>query len=227
MRHRKRGRHLGRSPSHRIALLRNLANSLLACERIVTTAEKAKETRPFVEKLITIAKRGIAKKETDPAGYLHAYRRVMAQLQNEDVVKKLFGEGKWREESGVAARYADRPGGYTRILRLSGSRMGALAGHTGEKRELEYTMKGIEPTPVERKLKLVGKRLGDGSTRVMFELVETAGPEEEEPKAVKPKLKTSAKAEKADVETQAAQDQEAAESDTQADGKPEEDEKAE
>lgn len=219
MRHRKRGRKLGRSPSHRAALLRNLANSLLACERIVTTEHKAKEARPFVERLITTAKKGIAKREGDPAAYVHAYRRVMAKLQNKDVVQKLFGEGKWRDDAGIAARYSDRPGGYTRTLRLSGSRMGGLAGQTGERRALEYSLKGIEPSPVERKLKLVRTRLGDAATRVMFELVQTAQPEQEEPKAAKPKVKPSAKADEQEPEPQEPQDQQASDADAKDDEK--------
>lgn len=180
MRHRKRGRKLGRSASHRKALLRNLASSLIAHERIVTTQAKAKEVRPFVEKLVTIAKRGLAEKEENRAAYLHAYRLVLARLQNKPAVQKLFGEGPWREHEGVAARYADRPGGYTRILRLSGSRMGTLVGSTSEQRVLEYTMPGAGPDPVERKLKLVGSRLGDNSSRVVFEFVEAVSEKEAE-----------------------------------------------
>jgi len=201
----------------------------------VTTAEKAKETRPFVEKLITIAKGGLAQREDNQAAYLHAYRRVLSKLQNPDAVQKLFGEGKWREHEGIAAQYADRPGGYTRILKLSGSRMGSLVGQTGEKRELEYTMTGVEPEPVERKLKLVGNRLGDNASRVMFELVEAVEAEKGEAKSAKPKVKPSAEAEpeekdaeeEAPVEEQETESDDAADSaEAEPDAKPEEDQKA-
>ena len=222
MRHRKRGRKLNRSPSHRKALLRNLTSSLLTHGRIVTTAEKAKETRPFVEKLITIAKRGLAQKDENPAAYLHAYRRVLSKLQNPEAVQKLFGEGKWRDHEGIAIRYADRPGGYTRILKLSGSRMGSLVGQTGEKRVLEYTMGGVEPEPVERKLKLVGNRLGDNASRVMFELVEAIEAEEEEAKSAKPKVKPSAEADEPEPEEEGASSEE---QEAEPDAEPEEDQK--
>ena len=204
MRHRKRGRKLGRSPSHRKALLRNMASNLLIHERIVTTSQKAKETRPYVEKLITIAKKGLANKAEDRAAYLHAYRRVLREIQSKEVVQKLFGEGEWREHGGIAARYANRPGGYTRILRLGGSRMGTLVGQTGEVRKLEYSMNGLKPEPVERKLRLVGNRLGDNATRAMFELVEAqVKPHEEEPKAAKPKVKPAEAEQPAEPQDQA------------------------
>ena len=105
MRH-KRNRHkLGRSPSHRKALLMNLSREVFDHERIQTTEAKAKAVKPEVEKLITLAKRGD----------LHARRRAMAALgQDKFVVYKLFEE--------IAPRYAERPGGYTRILKL-GPRM--------------------------------------------------------------------------------------------------------
>ncbi len=211
MRHRKRGRKLGRNSSHRKALMRNLANSLFEHERIVTTLEKAKEARPFVEKIITIAKKGLAHKDSDRAAYVHAYRQVFARLQNKRVVQKIFGEGAWREAEGVAARYVDRPGGYTRILRLSGSRMGGLSGGVNEARSLEYSMPGLTPEPVERKVKLVGNNLGDNSSRVLFELVEAELPEGEEPETAKPEVKPKAEPEPAESqdEAQAAQPAEA------------------
>lgn len=100
MRHRKKGPQLGRTPSHRKALLRNLAAQLLRHERIETTQAKAKALRPFAERLITLGK-----KET-----LHARRRAAGILQDPDVVRKIFDT--------LAPRYAQRPGGYTRILKL-------------------------------------------------------------------------------------------------------------
>ena len=117
MRHRNAHRKLGRVSEHRTALLRNQAQALLAHERIETTVPKAKELRPFVERLITIAKRGV--RAADPKGQsLSARRLVMRDLLNEDVVTKLFDE--------LAPRFMERPGGYTRILKL-GHRRGDAA----------------------------------------------------------------------------------------------------
>ena len=108
MRHRKQGRGLSRSPSHRKAMLSNLATSVLDAERVQTTTAKAKEVRRLVERLITFGKRRD----------LHARRQVLRVIRNETVVAKLFGP--------LADRYADRPGGYTRIVRL-GHRQGDAA----------------------------------------------------------------------------------------------------
>src|SRR3989338_3455267 len=102
MRHRKKEKHFGRTSSHRKALRCNLANSLFTYGRIITTVEKAKYVRPFVEKLITTAKKGIANKETDKLTYIHQYRQVLSKLNNKDGVRRLFGEGKWRESGGIA-----------------------------------------------------------------------------------------------------------------------------
>jgi len=170
MRHRMRGRHLSRTASHRKALRQNIVNSLLSYGRIITTLEKAKETKSFAEKIITIAKKGMMKKETDKPGYVHCYRQVLSGLRNAEVVKKLFGEGQWRETGGIAQRYMNRNGGYTRILKLSGTRLGALSGsNVGKIPELEYKMEGRD-----RKLRLLGRRLNDNASRVIFELVEGA-----------------------------------------------------
>ncbi len=117
MRHRNAHRKLGRVSEHRTALLRNQAEALLAHERIETTVPKAKELRPFVERLITIAKRGV--RANDPKGVsLSARRLVMRDVLNETVVTKLFDE--------LAPRFMERPGGYTRILKL-GHRRGDAA----------------------------------------------------------------------------------------------------
>lgn len=107
MRHRVGYRKLGRTTPHRKALLRNLATALFDRERIETTLAKAKELRPYAEKLITLAKR--------EEGRLHARRLVLRDIKDETIVKKLF--------DSLGARFATRPGGYTRILRL-GSRHG-------------------------------------------------------------------------------------------------------
>lgn len=165
-----RGRHLSRTAAHRKALRQNIANSLFAYGRIITTLEKAKETKSFAEKVITTAKKGLLKKNTDRPGYVHCYRQVLAKLRNADVVKKLFGEGQWRGTGGLAQKYMNRNGGYTRILKLSGTRLGVLSGSSvGKIPELEYTMEGRE-----RKLRLLGRRLNDNASRVIFELVEGA-----------------------------------------------------
>jgi len=102
MRHRVAHRKLGRTTPHRIALLRNLATALFDKERIRTTLPKAKELRPFAERLITLARR-----EDDR---LHARRLAARHIQEPAVVKKLFDT--------IGSRFATRPGGYTRILRL-------------------------------------------------------------------------------------------------------------
>src|SRR5439155_18725134 len=100
MRHRAKARQLSRTASHRKALLANLATSLIKHDRIVTTEAKAKELRPFAEKLITLARRGD----------LHARRLVERRIKNRDILSRLFAE--------IGPRFAARPGGYTRILKL-------------------------------------------------------------------------------------------------------------
>jgi large subunit ribosomal protein L17 len=102
VRHRVHHRKLGRKTAHRIATLRTLATALFERERIQTTLMKAKELRPYAEKLITLAKRD--------DGKLHARRQVAAEVRDGDVVKKLFDT--------LGQRFSSRPGGYTRILRL-------------------------------------------------------------------------------------------------------------
>jgi large subunit ribosomal protein L17 len=109
MRHRVAYRKLGRVTAHRIALLRSQATALLRYEHLTTTVPKAKELRPFVERLITIAKRGIAGGDAN-GRVLTARRLVMQDLQDRQVVGKLF--------ETIAPRFAERAGGYTRLLRL-------------------------------------------------------------------------------------------------------------
>ncbi len=100
MRHRAKSRQLSRTASHRKALLANLATSLFKHDRIVTTEAKAKELRPYAERLITLARRGD----------LHARRLAEARLKDRDVAQRLFKD--------VGPRFAARPGGYTRIIKL-------------------------------------------------------------------------------------------------------------
>lgn len=160
MRHRRHGRVLGRSPSHRQALYRNLASAIFLTERevtefdpnapkvkgrIITTLAKAKEIRPLVEKVITLAKKGVAAQnnaaqfgtdaERNSAAWkawregdqypkwvqamspaVHARRRALQALGDKQAVSILFNE--------IAVRFADRPGGYTRVLRLATPRLG-------------------------------------------------------------------------------------------------------
>jgi len=108
MRHRKAGRRLGRTTSHRDAMLRNMVTSLLDQERIVTTVPKAKEARRLTEQMITLGKRGD----------LHARRQAMSYIRSNDIVAKLFDR--------LSNQYADRQGGYTRIIR-TGNRIGDAA----------------------------------------------------------------------------------------------------
>jgi len=108
MRHRKKGRQLSRTAGHRRATLRSLATSLFQHGRIQTTTAKAKELRPYAERLITLAKRGD----------LHARRLAAARLYDTEVVARLFQD--------IGPRFAARPGGYTRILKI-GTRKGDAA----------------------------------------------------------------------------------------------------
>lgn len=108
MRHRKAGRKLGRITSHRIAMMRNLVTSVLEHERIVTTVPRAKEARGVVDHMITLGKRGD----------LHAKRQALSYLHSRDVVAKLF--------DNLGKQYAERQGGYTRIIR-TGVRQGDAA----------------------------------------------------------------------------------------------------
>jgi len=139
MRHRNAHRKLGRVSEHRTALLRNQAEALLAHERIETTVPKAKELRPFVERLITIAKRGV--KANDPKGVsLSARRLVMRDVLNESVVTKLFDD--------LAPRFMDRPGGYTRILKL-----GHRRGDAAEVAQIELIGSEFDPKKAEEEKK--------------------------------------------------------------------------
>lgn len=108
MRHRKAGRKLNRNSSHRMAMLRNMVTSVLEQEHIVTTLAKAKEARRLVDRMITLGKRGD----------LHARRQALAYMRSKEVVAKLFDD--------LSKQYADRQGGYTRIIR-TGTRLGDAA----------------------------------------------------------------------------------------------------
>ena len=109
MKHRVKGRTLGRSHSHRTAMLKNLVCSLFIHDSITTTEPRAKEARSLAEKMITLGKRGT----------LHARRLAIKRLDNKDVVAKLFED--------IAKRNPERQGGYTRILKLDATRLGDSA----------------------------------------------------------------------------------------------------
>lgn len=122
MMHNVAGKSLGRNTAHRAALRKNFTVAVIRHERVVTTLAKAKALRPFVEKMITLAR------SNDPKTRLHRIRQAASALQDKDMVKKLFDV--------IGPRFANRAGGYTRILRLP-----------------DY-------------------RIGDGGSKVVFELVE-------------------------------------------------------
>ena len=123
MRHRVKGNQLSRTSSHRNAMIRNMAASLIEHERIITTVPKAKNLRPFVEKLITLAR----------TNSVHKQRLAFARLRNRAAVAKLFDV--------LGPRFAERPGGYTRILKLSKPRLG----DNGQRALIEL----VERTPEE------------------------------------------------------------------------------
>jgi len=154
MRHNLAHRKLGRVSEHRTALLRNQAMALIRHERIETTMPKAKELRPFVERLITIAKRGVASGEANGAS-LHARRLVLQELPDKGVVGKLF--------ESIAPRYAERPGGYTRILRVGYRRGDSAEVAQVELVGSEYNPRSAEEKEAEKaagpKTKSVGDRL--------------------------------------------------------------------
>ena len=108
MRHRKKGRHFNRTAEHRRMMLRNMATSLFKHERVETTVAKAKELREYAEPLITKAKRGD----------LHARRTVARKIHDAEALAKLFDE--------IGPRFAERPGGYTRVIKV-GHRAGDAA----------------------------------------------------------------------------------------------------
>jgi large subunit ribosomal protein L17 len=126
MRHRRQGRKLGRDASHRKALYANLTAALIEHGRIKTTVPKAKEVRPLAEQMITLARRGD----------VHSRRQALAFLRSQDVVHKLFSE--------VGPRFADRAGGYSRIVRL-----GPRGGDAAEMAYLEL-VDHVPAAPVRR-----------------------------------------------------------------------------
>jgi large subunit ribosomal protein L17 len=166
MRHGKKNNHLGRTASHRAAMLSNMASSLILEKRITTTVAKAKALRKYVEPLLT-------KSKDDTT---HSRRTVFSYLQNKVSVQTLFGE--------VAAKIADRPGGYTRIIKLADTRLGDNA----EMALIElvdfntlYTKDGAEKKGKTRRSRAKGKK-AEGAEE---------GAEAAEPKAEKKTKKTA------------------------------------
>ena len=161
MRHRLAHRKLGRTSEHRKSLLRNQAEALLRPERIQTTGSKAKELRPFVERLITIAKRGLA--ADDVGRGVHARRLVRRDIADQVIVSKLC--------DGIAPRCEKRAGGYTRLLRL-----GLRQGDKAEMAQVElvgseYSPESAEPLQPEvatpkKSRKGVGGRLRAAARRI-------------------------------------------------------------
>ncbi|GAB4367229.1 MAG: hypothetical protein Kow00128_11520 [Deltaproteobacteria bacterium] len=173
MRHGIRQRKLGRNPGHRRALLRNLMNALVRSERLVTTVAKAKELRPLAERLITLGKRNT----------LHARRRAFSLLSDKTNTDKLF--------SGLALRFAERAGGYTRIVRT-----GYRAGDGAEMAIIEYLPQGEQKTEPKKARKkkaapkrVAGKKKTDAEKTAAKEKAAEAKPARKSPgkkKAAKP-----------------------------------------
>jgi len=172
MRHGKKVNHLGRKSAHRQALLSNMASSLILNKRITTTVAKAKALRKYVEPLLTKSKNDTT----------HSRRVAFSYLQNKDSVSTLFGE--------VASRIADRPGGYTRIIKLGEVRLGDNA----EMCLMElvdfndiYKKEGVEKKAKTRRGRKSKKTEGEETTTV-----EAAEVTEEAPKAKKKPAKSAA-----------------------------------
>src|SRR5204863_696168 len=161
MRHRVAQRKLGRVTEHRMSMLRNQATDLLRYEHLTTTVPKAKELRPFVERLITIAKRGVAGGDAK-SHTLNARRLVMRDVQDREVLTKLFDT--------LAPRFASRAGGYTRLLRI-GFRRGdsaevAQVELVGSEYDPKAKAEGAATEEAKPKAKGVGGRLRAAAERL-------------------------------------------------------------
>ncbi len=180
MRHRVAHRKLGRVTEHRIAMLRNQAHALLKHERIETTVPRAKELRPFVERIISIAKRGVAG-GADNGKTLHARRLVLRDIHDRDVVSKLFDT--------LAPRFEGRPGGYTRILKL-----GYRRGDSAEVAQIELVGSEYNPnaeaekaaTADKAKPKGIGGRMRAAAERLRGKQAEEGAEEGGPEKAARP-----------------------------------------
>ena len=194
MRHRVSHRKLGRVTEHRIAMLRNQASALLKYEHIETTMPKAKELRPFVERIITLAKRGLAAGDAN-ARTLHARRLVLRDIQDRDVVSKLFDT--------IAPRFEARPGGYTRILRL-----GYRRGDSAEVAQIELVGSEFNPNAdtdkpdkaEAKKSQGVGGRLRAAAARLRGKKADAGEASRPSPTARRPSLPaTKSKSAKSDT----------------------------
>ncbi len=192
MRHRVGHRKLGRVTEHRIALLRNQAEALLTHEHLTTTVPKAKELRPFVEKIITVAKRGV--KAAEPKGKtLAAKRQVGQDILNPDVVAKLFAD--------LAPRFMERPGGYTRILKL-GHRRGdgaetalvELVGSEFDPKKAAADKAATEAGDAPKSQKSVGERLRAAASRIRGDKKTETGKASKPARGVQKKTTTPRKA---------------------------------
>ncbi len=175
MRHRVAHRKLGRTTEHRISLLRNLAASLFIHERIRTTLAKAKELRPFAERLITLSKKDS----------LHARRQALRIMVHKEAVTKLFRD--------LSARFADRPGGYTRILKL-----GPRRGDGAPMAYIELVDFAFAPEKKDKKDAASKKDRSEAKSKVVDE-PEPEVPEKEEVEASAPKKKAKKAAAKRKV----------------------------
>lgn len=178
MRHGKKVNHLGRTASHRNALLSNMASSLILNKRITTTVAKAKALRKYVEPLLTKSKEDTT----------HSRRTVFSYLQNKESVQTLFGE--------VASKIADRPGGYTRIIKLADTRLGDNA----EMALIElvdfnnlYTKDGAEKKGKTRRSRTKGKKAEGGEAESADAPAAEAKPEKKTKKAAEPKAEKAEK----------------------------------
>jgi large subunit ribosomal protein L17 len=179
MRHRVAHRKLGRVTEHRIAMLRNQAHALLKHERIETTVPRAKELRPFVERIISIAKRGVAG-GAENGKSLHARRLVLRDIPDREVVSKLFDT--------LAPRFEGRPGGYTRILKL-----GYRRGDSAEVAQIELVGSEYNPNAEADKAatekarpKGVGGRLRAAAERLRGKKAEEGAEEAAPEKSARP-----------------------------------------
>ena len=194
MRHRVAHRKLGRVTEHRIAMLRNQATALLRHEHLTTTVPRAKELRPFVERLITIAKRGLAQ-GPENGKVLNARRLVMHDVQDREVVAKLFDT--------LAPRFEARPGGYTRTLRV-----GFRRGDSAEVAQVELVGSEFDPKAKAKpegdaeeakpKATGVGGRLRAAAERLRGKKGNTG----DEPVAEKPSTRVPKKRKKAEPEAE-------------------------
>lgn len=148
MRHRVAHRKLGRVTEHRIAMLRSQASALIQHERIETTVARAKELRPFVERIISVAKRSLSKTDS-PIHSVNARRAVAVDIADRAVVSKLFAT--------IAPRFSERPGGYTRMMRL-----GRRRGDDAELAQVELIGSEFDPAAEAKKTEGEG---GDEPTR--------------------------------------------------------------